>query len=58
MTIHTTKKSSSLNSNAKHCPTQEGQSKSNVSRQSHKINPLYETPFQDVVTCEYVRGYN
>ena len=58
MTIHTAKKSASLSSYTKQCPTQPVQTKSAIERQYHKINPLYETPFQDVVTNEYVRGYN
>jgi len=26
--------------------------------ETHKVNHLYETPFSDIVTNEYVRGYN
>lgn len=58
MTLHTETKSNTLSSNPKHCPTQTVANKTTTHRQSHKINPLYETPFKDVVTNEYVRGYN
>lgn len=58
MNIHTSVKATTANSSSKQCPSQLVQNKANVKHQPHKINPLYETPFNDVVTNEYVRGYN
>jgi len=58
MSIHAARKVSTTTSTTKHWPQQSISNKVGAKRQSHKINPLYETPFKDVVTNEYVRGYN
>ena len=58
MNIHTSEKVTTPNSSSKLWPSQSVQNKKNVKHQPHKVNPLYETPFNDVVTNEYVRGYN
>lgn len=51
-------KGATSTSTAKSYSTQAVSNKVGVKRQPHKISPLYETPFKDVVTNEYVRGYN
>lgn len=58
MNIHASRKATETTTSTKHWPHQSISNKIDVKRQAHKINPLYETPFKDVVTNEYVRGYN
>lgn len=56
--MHASRKTSATTGTSKHWPHQSISNKVGTKRQAHKINPLYETPFKDVVTNEYVRGYN
>ena len=58
MNIHTPTKVTTQNSRSKVWPNQAIKNKTNVKNQVCKINPLCETPFDDVVTNQYVRGYN
>jgi len=58
MDIQLSKKVTALDSDRKPSSVNFLKEKVSVKAQPHKVNHLYETPFSDVVTDEYVRGYN
>ena len=58
MNIQLSKKATTLDSERKQSSGNLLKEKVSVKAPPHKVNHLYETPFSDIVTDEYVRGYN
>lgn len=57
-TTNTTFKTPLLNDCTNHLAFQLKQSRPKKESQQKKVNPLYETPLTDIVTDEFIRGYN
>lgn len=57
-TTNTTFKTPLLNDCTNHLAFQLKQSRAKKESQQNKVNSSYETPLADIVTHEFIRGYN
>ena len=57
-TSNTTFKTPLLNDCTNHLAFQLKQSRTKNETRQKKVDPLFETPLNDIVTHEFIRGYN